>query len=38
VELPEGPIVLRVISWRNGKPLGHLITLSREQLRRRSRD
>jgi hexosaminidase len=38
VELPDGPIVLRVISWRNGKPLGHLITLALDQLRRRSRN
>lgn len=35
VELPEGPITLRVISYRNGKPIGHLITLSRKQLEAR---
>ncbi len=37
VELPEGPIVLRVITYRNGKPIGHLITLDREKLVERAR-
>ncbi len=36
VELPEGPIVLRVITYRNGKPIGHLITLDREKLMQRA--
>ncbi len=36
VELPEGPITLRVITYRNGKPIGHLITLNREQLMQRA--
>jgi hexosaminidase len=36
VELPEGPITLRTITYRNGKPIGHLITLSRRQLEARS--
>jgi hexosaminidase len=36
VELPEGPINLRVIAYRNGKPIGHLITLKRDELRRRA--
>jgi hexosaminidase len=35
VELPEGPITLRTITYRDGKPLGHLITLKREQLENR---
>lgn len=35
VELPEGPITLRTITYRNGKPIGHLITLSRKQLEAR---
>lgn len=36
VELPEGPITLRVITYRNGKPIGHLITLKRAELERRA--
>lgn len=36
VELPEGPINLRVVTWRGGKPIGHLITLSRKQLEGRA--
>jgi hexosaminidase len=35
VELPEGPITLRVITYRNGKPIGHLITLNPEDLKNR---
>jgi hexosaminidase len=35
-ELPEGPITLRVITYRDGKPVGHLITLKREELERRA--
>jgi hexosaminidase len=34
-ELPEGPITLRVISYRNGSPIGHLITLKPEDLKNR---
>jgi hexosaminidase len=34
-ELPEGPITLRVVTYRNGAPIGHLITLKPEELRRR---
>lgn len=36
VELPEGPIVLRVITYRNGKPIGRLITLKRDELMKRA--
>ena len=36
VELPEGPITLRVITYRSGKPIGHLITLKRAQLEQRA--
>jgi hexosaminidase len=32
VTLPEGPIALRVQAYRNGQPIGHLITLNRKQL------
>jgi hexosaminidase len=38
VELPEGPITLRVITYRSGKPIGHLITLQREELEKRARE
>jgi hexosaminidase len=35
-ELPQGgPVTLRVIAYRNGEPIGHLITLSPEDLRNR---
>ena len=36
VVLPEGPITLRVITYRNGKPIGHLITLKKEELDKRT--
>jgi hexosaminidase len=36
VELPEGPITLRVITYRGGRPIGHLITLKREELEKRA--
>jgi hexosaminidase len=35
VEVPEGPVNLRVQAYRNGKPIGHLITLKRSQLEER---
>ncbi len=38
VELPEGTITLRVITYRAGKPIGHLITLSRQMLEERAGD
>ena len=36
VELPDGPITLRVQSYRNGQPIGHLITLKRADLEKRA--
>ena len=36
VELPEGPITLRVQNYRDGKPIGHLITLKRSDLEKRA--
>ena len=36
VVLPAGPITLRVQAYRNGQPIGHLITLKREQLEGRT--
>jgi hexosaminidase len=35
-ELPEGPVTLRVITYRNGLPIGHLITLRPDDLKKRS--
>ncbi|UFH52843.1 beta-N-acetylhexosaminidase [Spirosoma sp. KNUC1025] len=35
VDLPDGPITLRVITYRAGKPIGHLITLTRDALQKR---
>jgi hexosaminidase len=35
VEIPEGPVTLRVITYRNGKPIGHLITLKPADLKKR---
>jgi hexosaminidase len=35
-DLPDGPVTLRVVSYRNGKPIGHLITLNPDQLKRRA--
>jgi len=38
VQLPHGPVNLRVITYRNGKPIGHLITLKREEMEKRAGD
>ncbi len=35
VALPDGPITLRVVTYRDGKPMGHLITLGRKVLEER---
>lgn len=35
VEIPEGPVTLRVVTFRNGKQIGHLITLKTEDLKKR---
>ncbi|MBI1224825.1 MAG: family 20 glycosylhydrolase [Bacteroidetes bacterium] len=35
VTLPEGPITVRVQAYRNGAPIGHLITLKRQELEER---
>ncbi|MFD2933903.1 beta-N-acetylhexosaminidase [Spirosoma flavum] len=37
IDLPDGPITLRTITYRSGKPIGHLITLSRDALQKRAR-
>jgi hexosaminidase len=34
--LPDGPVTLRVQTFRDGKPIGHLITLKRADLERRA--
>lgn len=36
VSIPEGPVTLRVVSYRNGKQIGHLITLNPEELKKRA--
>ena len=36
VVLPDGPITLRVQAYRNGQPIGHLITLKRADLEKRA--
>lgn len=36
VALPDGPITLRVQNYRNGQPIGHLITLKRAELEKRA--
>lgn len=36
VDLPDGPITLRAITYRNGKPIGHLITLNRIEFMKRA--
>jgi hexosaminidase len=33
--LPEGPVTLRVVTYRNGEETGHLITLKPEDLKAR---
>lgn len=36
IQLPDGgPVTLRVTSYRDGKPMGHLITLSADDLKKR---
>ncbi|MGC1390548.1 MAG: FN3 associated domain-containing protein, partial [Bacteroidales bacterium] len=35
VELPEGPVTVRVVTYRNGKQTGHLITLTPDVLKKR---
>jgi len=34
--IPNGPVTLRVIAYRDGKPIGHLITLKRDELEKRA--
>jgi hexosaminidase len=34
-DLPEGPITLRVVTYRGGQPIGHLIALNQEELKKR---
>ena len=34
-EMPEGPVTLRVVTFRNGSPIGHLITLKPDALKGR---
>ncbi|AQG79384.1 beta-N-acetylhexosaminidase [Spirosoma montaniterrae] len=34
-EIPEGPLTLRVITYRNGQPIGRQITVTRDELLKR---
>ena len=36
VLIPEGPVTLRVVSYRNGSPIGHMIILPPDQLKKRA--
>lgn len=36
VDIPEGPVTLKVVTYRNGKQIGHLITLKPEDLKKRN--
>ena len=38
IEIPDGPITLRVVTYRNGQPIGHLITLSLDELKKRAKN
>ncbi|HVN58258.1 MAG TPA: family 20 glycosylhydrolase [Bacteroidales bacterium] len=35
--LPDGPVTMRIVTYRNSKPIGHLITLTPELIKRRAR-
>lgn len=35
--IPEGNVTLKVITYRNGKPIGKMIVLSREELQKRAK-
>jgi len=37
VILPDGPVTVRVITYRNGDPVGHMIILNPEELKKRVR-
>jgi len=34
--LPDGPVTLRAVTYRNGTPIGHLLTLKRDELQKRA--
>ncbi len=36
VEIPAGPVTLKVVTYRNGKQIGHLISLKPEELKKRN--
>jgi hexosaminidase len=37
IAIPEGPVTLRVISYRGGKPIGRMLTLKRDELKKRAK-
>ena len=36
IEIPEGPVSLKVMTYRKGKPVGKMVVLSREMLLKRA--
>ncbi len=36
LEIPEGPVTLKVVTYRDGRPVGKMIALPREELMRRA--
>jgi hexosaminidase len=38
VEIPSGPVTVRIISYRSGKPIGHLITINPADIKKRTKD
>jgi hexosaminidase len=36
IEIPEGPVTLKVVSFRDGKQIGHLISLKPEDMKKRN--
>ncbi|TAE32307.1 MAG: beta-N-acetylhexosaminidase [Cytophagales bacterium] len=38
VLIPDGPITLRTVAYRGGKPVGHLVTLKRDDLLKRRKE
>lgn len=36
IAVPDGPVTLRAVTYRNGRPIGHLITLKQDELQKRA--
>lgn len=37
IEVPEGPVTLKVVTYRAGKPIGRVVALSRAELKKRAK-